>query len=129
MKELEKWKKRAGKRRKTVPYWRKLLKEAGIEWTDLGEVTSDRKGWKSRVMERMKKLDIWEKSRGHKWTGGEVVRNVLREVEVVFVCEVCEKRCKSKGGLVVHRRRMHEVSKKKKNGFLWRGCSTWRCNH
>ena len=48
------------------------MKEARIEWTDLGEVTSDRKGWKSRVMERMKKLDIWEKSRGHKWTGERV---------------------------------------------------------
>ena len=58
-------------------------------------------------------MDKWEESRGHKWTGEEVVRNEIREVEALFVCEVCWKRCKTKGGLVVHRRRMYEVSTKK----------------
>ena len=94
-----------------------MMKEAGIEWTDLGEVTSDRKGWKSRVMERMKKLDIWEKSKGHKWSGGRVEqRNEGRGAMATggFVCRVCQKVCKSKGGLTVHRRRMHEVSAKGK---------------
>ena len=66
------------------------------------------------VKERMKHLDRWERSKGHKWTEGEVRRNMTREIEVVFVCDACGKRCKSKGGLVVHRRRVHEASKMKK---------------
>ena len=41
--------------------------------------------------------------------------------EEVFKCGVCEKRCKSKAGLVVHRRRMHEESAKKKK-FVCEGC-------
>ena len=64
-------------------------------------------------MERMKKLDIREKSRGHKWTGERVEqRNEERGAMATsgFVCRVC----KSKGGLTVHRRRMHEVSAKRK---------------
>merc|ERR1712055_1144647 len=49
-------------------------------------------------------------------------RNAAKEEEVGFVCEVCDKRCKSKGGLVVHRRRMHEVSKMKKTFECGKGC-------
>ena len=116
MKELEKWAKPAGRRRKTVSYWKKLLREAGIDWTDLAEVTKDRKEWKRRVKVRMERLDKWEKCQGHKWTGEKVERNERkREAETEgFVCKKCKKVCKSKGGLTVHRRRMHEVSSKKK---------------
>ena len=117
LKELEKWKKPAGKRRKTVCYWKKLLREAGIDWTDLGEVTSDRKEWKNKVMTRMEKLDIWEKCQGHKWAGAIVEqRNEGKSPMATggYVCKVCKKVCKSKGGLTVHRRRMHEVSAKRK---------------
>ena len=46
-----------------------------------------------------------------------------RVVEVEFVCGKCGKRCKSKGGLVVHRRRVHEVSEKKKM-FECHGCKS-----
>ena len=67
-------------------------------------------------------MDKWEKSRGHKWTGGEVVRNEIREAVAVFDCRICGKVCKSKGGLVVHRRRMHEVSSKKKMFECGKGC-------
>ena len=95
-------------------YWKKLLREAGIDWTDLGEVTSDRKKWKKLVKERMEKLDKWEKSKGHRWTGGVVERNERSAEETGYVCRVCKKVCKSKGGLTVHRRRMHEVSVKRK---------------
>ena len=62
----------------------------------------------------MKHLEQYELSRGHKWTGGVVVRNQIWEEEVVFICSVCGKRCKSTGGLVNHRRRMHETSALKK---------------
>ena len=41
-------------------------------------------------------------------------RNEPPVPEVVFACRVCGKVCKSKGGLVNHRRRIHEVSAAKK---------------
>ena len=41
-------------------------------------------------------------------------RNQTREKEIIFICEVCSKVCKSKGGLTNHRRTMHEKSKLRK---------------
>ena len=36
------------------------------------------------------------------------------EQEVVFVCEVCSKVCRSKAGLTNHRKRIHKISALKK---------------
>ena len=64
-----------------------------------------------RVKERMEKLDRWEKSKGHKWTGEKGERNEVKGATATrgFVCKECGKLCKSKGGLTTHRR-MHEES-------------------
>ena len=43
MEELEKWEKKPGITRKTVAYWKKLLGEARIDYTEIGKRTSDRK--------------------------------------------------------------------------------------
>ena len=118
--ELENWEKMPGNKRKTVFYWRKLLREAGIDATNLNELTSDRKGWRRKVRKRMKWIEKWEKSQGHTWEGPEMERN-QRVVEAELVCDVCGKECKSKAGLVIHRRRMHEVSGKKKE-FVCEEC-------
>ena len=40
--------------------------------------------------------------------------NIKRTEAFVFVCDVCARVCKSKAGLVNHRRRMHEESASKK---------------
>ena len=69
----------------------------------------------------MKWLDIWEKSGGHHWKGERGERNVGIHDTGVYVCGVCGKVCRSKGGLVVHRRRLHEVSSKKKE-FVCEAC-------
>ena len=114
LEDLESWEKPRGKRKKTILYWKKLLREAGLDPTNIGALTRDRKGWKEVVMKRMRHLEKFERSRGHKWTGAAVVRNVIRREEEVFICDVCGKSCKSKGGLVNHRRRMHEASALKK---------------
>ena len=101
-----------------------MLKEAGIDWTDLKGVTGDRKEWKRIVKGRMEKLDKWEKSRGHKWEGEVMeMRNEERGAVATngFVCKECGKVCKSKGGLTTHRRRTHEESEKKKV-FKWEVC-------
>ena len=49
--------KMAGRKRKTVLCWRRVLREAGIDWTEVERLTSDRKGWKEKVAERMEHLD------------------------------------------------------------------------
>ena len=36
---------------------RRVLREAGIDWTEVERLTSDRKGWKAKVAERMEHLD------------------------------------------------------------------------
>ena len=113
-KELEKYEKPKGRRRKTVFYWKKLIREAGWDQTNIGALTGDRKKWKALVKDRMKHLLRWEESKGNKWTEGEVIRNQVREETVVFKCDVCGKTCRSKGGLVNHRRRIHELSDQRK---------------
>ena len=32
-----------GSKRKTVLYWKKLLRKAGIDWTNFGQLTKERK--------------------------------------------------------------------------------------
>ena len=81
--------------------------------TDIGNLTKDRKQWKSLVQERMKHLDEWERSKGNKWQGERKARN-KKWTDDSLACAVCGKTCKSKGGLVNHRRRMHETSRLKK---------------
>ena len=59
-----------------------VLREAGIDWTEVERLTSDRKGWKEKVAERMEHLDRRERQKGHgyRWEQGEerLVRNVVR---------------------------------------------------
>ena len=62
---LEGRSKMVGKKRKTVLYWKKIMKEAGIDDADAEQLTADRKKWKSLVTERMKHLDKWERQKGH----------------------------------------------------------------
>ena len=114
--QLERWEGAPRGRRKTVLYWKRLLREAGIDPTKIGQLSADRRIWKGRVRERMDHLRKWEWSMGHKWTGAAMERNVPKEdvTEFVFVCDVCGKVCKSKAGVTIHRKRMHEVSSLKK---------------
>ena len=112
--KLEGESKMKGRKRKTVLYWKRLMREAGIDWTDVERLSGDRVVWKSLVNERMEHLDVWERQKGHKyeWDEGEEVRvrNVRRRDEE-FVCryEECGKRCKSKAGRTMHEKRMHRV--------------------
>ena len=81
-------------------------------------MTSDRKGWKEKVAERMEHLDRWERQKGHgyRWEQGEerLVRNVVRgEGELVCRYEGCGKVCRNKAGLVMHEKRMHRVNEER----------------
>ena len=113
MEELESEVKVPGKKRKTVLYWKGILKQAGLDYTRIDMLTKDRKEWKAIVNERMRHLEKWERRRGKKVLEESGNRDVVIEEEVGFICEVCRKVCKNKAGLTVHRRRMHGRSDQK----------------
>ena len=119
MKDLEEHDKVPGKKRKTVLYWKKTLKEAAIDWTKIGNLAQDRKEWKSRVRERTRFIDEWERRSGNMVPEERGSRNCTQDEEEDLTCEVCDKVCISKAGLVIHKRRMHEISKEK---------VTFKCN-
>ena len=54
MESLESAKKVLGKKRKTILYYKKLVKEAGMDYTRVGQMTRQRKEWKKRINIRMK---------------------------------------------------------------------------
>ena len=33
-------------KRKTLLYWKRMLRECGVDWTDVERLESDRDGWK-----------------------------------------------------------------------------------
>ena len=115
LEDLEDHEKRRGRKAKTVNYWKKIIKEAGFDWTDIGRLTEDRKKWRASVKERMKYLESWERRLAHRSTEERGERNKVPEQPNNFVCdfEECGKVCRSKTGLVNHRRRMHQISREK----------------
>ena len=40
----------------TISYWKRLIAEAGNDWTNVENLTKDRKKWKTLVKERQRKL-------------------------------------------------------------------------
>ena len=60
---LEELPKLPGHKRKTLFYWRKLLKEAGINWAEALKLAADMKKWKAIVVSRMEHIHKWEAER------------------------------------------------------------------
>ena len=59
-KKLEGVSKAPGKKRNAVLHWKRIFSEAGIDWTDVGRLASDRCGWKKLVKEILDHLDVYE---------------------------------------------------------------------
>ena len=111
--ELEDYPKVKGRKKKTVLYWKKLVKEAGLDYTKINLLTQDRKIWRGIVNERMKYLYVWEK--GAAKSMREVARgerNVIKSFTDLS-CEYCGKLCKSRAGMTAHMRTVHEISEEK----------------
>ena len=53
--KLEGVSKAPGKKRKTVLYWKRIMNETGMDWTNAEKLTADRDGWKKLVEERINK--------------------------------------------------------------------------
>ena len=139
--ELEKWDKAPGKKRKTILYWKKLLREAGIDWTEAGTIAQNRTEWKGRVMDRIEHLERQERQGAHhyEWEPGEqrLDRNVepeQQQQQEEWRCQHpgCNRICKSKAGLRIHQVRMHEAPRKifrcEKCGMELRTEGNWK-NH
>ena len=129
--ELEEWRKVPGRKRKTVLYWRRLVREAGWDVLDVERRASDRDEWREMVRERMLHLERWEKQKGHRYEleegeervecrNGGTVEGEEREGEEEedeeenpLRCkhEGCDKVWKSRGGLAIHIKRMHKESR------------------
>ena len=62
--DLERYEKRPGKKRKTVLYCKRLLKEAGMDTTRINQLTKERKEWKSLVNQRVGRKRQVTKQRG-----------------------------------------------------------------
>ena len=114
LQKLEEVEKCPGRKRKTVSYWKKLIREAGWDWTEIDQITSDRNKWRKMIDERMKHLEGYERGRGHhRLPDVEVIetRNIRREeTEEDLICKIdeCGKKCKSKARFKIHRNRMHK---------------------
>ena len=97
----------------TIGYWRRLLKNAGRDWTNVEYLTRDRKAWKSCVRERRGFLYEWEEKMSQR-RSNEPIPNRTQGMNTsnagVFICkwENCGKVCKNKTGLTHHERRMHK---------------------
>ena len=113
LEDLEQYDKVPGKKRKTVLYLKKLCREVGVDTTNIAALTKDRKAWKSLVRERMKHLEIWEKRGGNKIDEDRGVRNTVVEKDDNLWCGICNKTFATRTGLIIHRKRMHEISKEK----------------
>ena len=110
------------RKRKTVIYWKKLLKEANIDWTKAGRMAQDRSAWKEAGMKRVAQMETYEKQQGHHCTWGpnkmrvERSEKTTRDGEQIgdFMCTYpdCGKVCESKGGLRIHQVRMHVKQRK-----------------
>jgi hypothetical protein len=115
MEDLEEVDKVPGRKRKTVLYYKRLVKEAGMDYTRIGMLTSQRKEWKRSVNKRMKHLERWERQRGNKNQEERIERSNRMEETNDLKCdwEGCNRICKTKAGLAVHRKRVHEISNQK----------------
>ena len=105
--KLEGREKKVRKKRKTVLYWKRLLREAGIEWTDIERIVGDRDGYRELVRKRVGHIEKWDRQKGHQHVRREgdesIGRSVSRDLDLVCRWEVCGKVCLSKGGLTTGR--------------------------
>ena len=115
--KLEGTEKMRGRKKKTTLYWKRIMKEAGWDWTEVERLASDRKGWKAMTAERMKHLYEWECQNGHEyeWEANEVRldRNVQAVNDLECKFEGCGMVCRSRAGLTMHQKRLHRAAEER----------------
>ena len=96
----------------TIAYWRRLASEAGVDWTNLENLTQDRKRWRKTIAERVQHLQEWEDKMSLSARGEpKPLRSQRGENsdETSFICrwKGCGRVCATAGGRVQHERRIH----------------------
>ena len=96
------------KTRTTPQYWRRLVKEAGLNPSDLGKYTKDRKTWRKTIHSRMTHIERWEQQRANKPQDYETIetRNIPKS-EQSLTCSQCGRTCRTAAGLGIHPKRIH----------------------
>ena len=85
-------------------YWKRILSEAGIDWTDVGRLASDRSGWRNEDLRcRYEGCERLCRSRAG-FVRHESMLHRRVEGRVRFACEDCRLEVATKGALVGHRR-------------------------
>ena len=78
--------------------------------------TRERTEWRKMVKESIEPVNLWVAHKGHKyeWRQGEVRVERSQRQDRGLICEYewCGKRCKTKGGLTIHQKRMHREGEK-----------------
>ena len=69
--KLKRMEKVRGRKMKMVLYWVSLLREAGIDCTNVERLTRYRTVWKKLVRDRMSHLEKWKRQRGHEYDWAE----------------------------------------------------------
>ena len=94
-----------------ISYWRRLIKEAGEDWTNAGNMASNRKVWRKFVNRRKGEIREWEdEMRSVRKNETKPRRSRTKEPDD-FTCRIagCGKKCKNKSGLVQHERKAHKL--------------------
>ena len=111
--DLENLHKSRKKRQTTVGYWRRLLKEAGVEVESVEKLVMNRKEWKEMIQNRMKFLQSFDEQKGKKYEKkpGEVDiverSQEKKEDQIRCIYQGCGRFFRTKAGLTIHQKRTH----------------------
>ena len=96
-----------------ISYWKRMVQEAGEDWTNAGNLASDRMKWKFIRM-RHQYLLKWEEAVAEHGRKQEVVNRKQQIQDDGLTCRVegCGRICKSKSGRATHERRGHRQAGK-----------------
>ena len=88
--DLEDLRKSRKKKQKTMGYWRRLLKEAGVEVESVEKLVMNRKEWKAMIQNSMNFLQNFDEQKGKKYEKkpGEVdiIERSQEKVEGEIIC-------------------------------------------
>ena len=97
MESLEGQEKVAGKKNKTMLYWRKVIMNVGLDTTEIGSGTKDRKEWKAFVKRRTRDIQEYDESKGNQYSGEPKKRSEKNEAgEDDLTCKICRKYARAK---------------------------------
>ena len=111
--DLENLKKSRKKRQTTVGYWRRLLKEAGVEVQSVEKLVMNRKEWKEMIQNRMKFLQSFGEQKGKKYAKKPDELDIVersqekKEDQIRCIYQGCGRFFRTKAGLTLHQKRIH----------------------